>query len=169
MKALQRLDDWLAAIEGWSLIGLVSLMVVLAFAQVVLRNFLRLGLPWADIVLRHMVLWAGFLGASLATQQGRHIAIDVVSRFLPPTARRWMAAALNAAACAIAVLLARAAWAFVAAERLGQGLLLRGVPTWWAQLIIPIGFGIMAFRFGLRSALFAAGRLEERAPGEEPE
>jgi C4-dicarboxylate transporter DctQ subunit len=168
MKALQRLDDWLSALEGWSLIALVSLMVGLAFAQVVLRNILRLGLPWADIVLRHMVLWAGFLGASLATRQGRHIAIDVVSRFLSAEARRWLAAALHAVACLIAVLLARAAWAFVVAERLGQGMLLQGVPAWWGQLIIPIGFGLMAFRFGLRAILFATGRLEPRVLEEGP-
>lgn len=168
MKVLQRLDDWLAALEGWSLIALVSLMVGLAFSQVVLRNLLRLGLPWADIVLRHMVLWAGFLGASLATRQGRHIAIDVVSRFLPSGARQWLAAALHAVACLIAVLLANASWAFVASERLGQGMLLRGVPTWWGQLIIPIGFGLMAFRFGLRAILFATGRLEPRVLEESP-
>lgn len=166
MKVLQRLDDWLAALEGWSLIALVSLMVGLAFSQVVLRNLLRLGLPWADILLRHMVLWAGFLGASLATRQGRHIAIDVVSRFVPLRARQWLAAALHAAACLIAALLASAAWAFVASERLGQGMLLRGVPTWWGQIIIPIGFCLMAFRFGLRAILFATGRLEPRAPEE---
>ena len=168
MKVLQRLDDWLAALEGWSLIALVSLMVGLAFAQVVLRNLLQLGLPWADIVLRHMVLWASFLGASLATRQGRHIAIDVVSHFLTPTARRWLAAAIHAAACLISVLLANASWAFVATERLGQGLLLKGLPTWWAQLIIPIGFGLMAFRFGLRAILFATGQLEPRVLEESP-
>ncbi|MCZ6661066.1 MAG: TRAP transporter small permease [bacterium] len=166
MKALQRLDDWLATVESWSLIGLVSLMVGLAFAQVVLRNIFRLGLPWADIVLRHMVLWAGFLGASLATRQGRHIAIDVASRFLPPVARRWLSTALSLAACIICLFLASAAWTFVAAERLGQGLLLQGFPVWWAQVIIPVGFGLMAFRFGLRSALFALGQLEERGPEE---
>ncbi|MDA2915304.1 TRAP transporter small permease [Nitrospinae bacterium AH_259_B05_G02_I21] len=168
MKALQRLDDWLAALEGWSLVALVSLMVVLAFSQVVLRNLFRLGLPWADIVLRQMVMWASFLGASLATRQGRHIAIDVVSRFLPSGARQWLATAIHAAACLISVLLASAAWTFVAAERLGQGLLLKGLPTWWAQLIIPIGFGLMAFRFGLRAILFATGRLEPRVLEESP-
>jgi TRAP-type C4-dicarboxylate transport system permease small subunit len=70
------------------------------------------------------------------------------------------------AACIICLFLASAAWTFVAAERLGQGLLLQGFPVWWAQVIIPVGFGLMAFRFGLRSALFALGQLEERGPEE---
>lgn len=166
MKALQRLDDWLASLEGWLLVALVSLMVGLAFTQVVLRNLFRLGLPWADIVLRQMVLWAGFLGASLATRQGRHIAIDVVSRFLPTSARRWLASLLHLAACLITVLLANASWSFVAAERLGRSTLFWGIPTWWAQVIIPVGFGLMAFHFGLRAALFATGRLEARGPEE---
>jgi C4-dicarboxylate transporter DctQ subunit len=166
MKGLQRLDDWLAAVEGGLLVALVSFMVGLAFTQVVLRNLFRLGLPWADIILRHMVLWAGFLGASMATRQGRHIAIDVVSRFLPVQARRWLAAGLHLAACLITVILASASWTFVAAERLGQSTLFWSIPTWWAQTIIPIGFGLMAFRFGLRAALFATGRLEARGPEE---
>jgi TRAP-type C4-dicarboxylate transport system permease small subunit len=109
-----------------------------------------------------MVLWAGFLGASLATRQGRHIAIDVVSRFLPASAGRWLAALLQLAACVISVFLAGASWSFVAAERLGQSVLVGGIPTWWAQTIIPAGFGLMAFRFGLRAALFATGRLEAK-------
>lgn len=167
MKALERLDDKLAAVEGWLLVALVSLMVGLSFAQVVLRNLFRLGLPWADIVLRHMVLWAGFVGASLATRQGRHIAIDVVSRFLPAAARRWLSASLHGAACLISLLLARASWSFLAAERLGRTTLLGGIPTWWAQSIILVGFGLMAFRFGLRAALLATGRLEAKPPEEQ--
>lgn len=168
MKVLQHLDDLLAYFERSILVALVSLMVGLAFAQVVLRNLFWLGLPWADIVLRHIVLWIAFVGASLATRQGRHIAIDVVSRLMPPKARRWLAAVLNAAACVITVLLASAAWAFVAFERLGGSFLFQGLPIWWVQIIIPVGFGLMAFRFGLRSALIAAGRLEERLLEEGP-
>jgi TRAP-type C4-dicarboxylate transport system permease small subunit len=60
----------------------------------------------------------------------------------------------------ISILLAHAATSFVAMERLGGGLLAGNLPTWWAQVILPLGFGFMAFRFALRAALFAAGRLE---------
>ncbi len=49
---------------------------------------------------------------------------------------------------------------------MGQSLLMGGIPTWWAQIIIPVGFGLMASRFGLRAVLFSTGRLEARAPEE---
>ena len=82
MKLLARLSGILLALERGVLVLLFSLMIVLAFAQVVLRNFFSVGLIWADPLLRNSVLWLGFIGASLATQQDKHIRIDLVGRFL---------------------------------------------------------------------------------------
>ena len=77
MRTLKQLDEWLAKAESGVLVFLLFLMVFLAFGQVILRNFLSSGLLWTDLFLRQMVLWVGFLGASLAVRERRHISIDV--------------------------------------------------------------------------------------------
>ncbi|MCK7524997.1 MAG: TRAP transporter small permease [Ignavibacteriales bacterium] len=59
-------------------------MVLLAFAQVILRNVFGTGLVWGDTIVRHMVLWAGFVGGALASYEGRHISIDALTKFFPP-------------------------------------------------------------------------------------
>jgi TRAP-type C4-dicarboxylate transport system permease small subunit len=130
-------------------------MIVLAFLQVVLRNVFSTGLLWADPFLRHLVLWIGFLGASLATQQERHINLDIITRYLGP---RWVSCVrmlTNLFAVAVTAFLARAAWTFVHNEMSSNEPLFTindvAVSAWWLQSIIPIGFALMAFRFVIRA------------------
>src|SRR3989304_9672211 len=82
MKILLRLDTVLTRLEGTLLVVFLSIMLVLSFVQVVLRNAFSESLLWGDILLRHLVLWIGFFGAALATSQDRHINIDALTRFL---------------------------------------------------------------------------------------
>ena len=55
MKVLLAVDRALSRVEGWILIALLSVMVLLSFVQVVLRNVFHEGIIWADILLRHIV------------------------------------------------------------------------------------------------------------------
>ena len=64
------------------LVVIVLFMVVLAFLQVLLRNIFDQSFLWGDPLLRHLVLWVGFIGASLATREEKHINIDVLGRAL---------------------------------------------------------------------------------------
>ena len=55
------------------MVALLAVMVTLAFAQVILRHF-GLGLLWGETVLKHLVVWTGFLGAALAAASEKHFA-----------------------------------------------------------------------------------------------
>ena len=81
MLFVQRLNAFVAKIESWILVAIVLLMVTMSFLQIILRAF-SIGILWGDIFLRHLVLWVGFIGASLATREEKHINIDVLSRLL---------------------------------------------------------------------------------------
>jgi TRAP-type C4-dicarboxylate transport system permease small subunit len=70
-------------------------------------------LDWVDPLLHKGTLWLAFLGASLATREGRHIAIDIVPRIAPHKARLVMHGVVGLAASAIAFVLSRAFWAQV--------------------------------------------------------
>lgn len=155
MKLLLRLDSYLNKVEGSFLIAFLGLMVVLAFLQVILRNVFSSGIMWADILLRHLVLWIGFLGAALATSRKRHINIDALTRFLPTKPRHAVGVLTDLFAAAICYLLFRSSITFVQNEIAEKTTIYADIPAWCGEIIIPIGFGLLVVHFVIRGVLSA--------------
>ena len=88
MKLLSSLSNGLARIEAVALALSMIVMLGVAFFQVVMRNIYGIGYVWADILVRTLVLWVGLLGATVATHEGRHLTIEVLTKFLPPQMTR---------------------------------------------------------------------------------
>ena len=147
MKTLRQIDSFLARIEHIFLIMLLSVMILLAFLQVVLRNFFSTSILWGDTFLRQLVLWVGFLGATLAAREKRHINIDIFSRLLSARAQNIVETITNLFAAVVCVFLTKAAIVFICDEKSSGSTLLVNIPTWIFILIIAIGFGLMTFRF----------------------
>jgi TRAP-type C4-dicarboxylate transport system permease small subunit len=153
MKFLHTIDDFIAKIETVSLIVFLSVMLSLGFLQVILRNVFSSGFSWADMLLRHLVLWVGLIGASLATKSERHINMDALSRILSLKAKVIMGIILNLIASFFSVAFIYAGYLFLMDEFAANGnkALFLGIPGWVAQLVIPLAFGVIAFRFLLHS------------------
>jgi len=151
MKIINLIDDLLAKIENWLLILLFSLMIILAFLQIPLSKFLPMGS--VETLLRHLVLWVGLLGATLATREGRHINIDILSRFLKGKIRQIGLIFSNLFAAMICGLLTYAAVQVVKdAKEFGETIsIFWDIPTWILQFILVVAFGIMTFRFVLKA------------------
>jgi TRAP-type C4-dicarboxylate transport system permease small subunit len=120
----KRLDDGWANVEAALAIGMLLLMIVVAFAQAFLRNMTQEGfgwanaglawLDWADFILSKGTLWVAFLGASLAVHSEKHVAIDVVQRLAGPKVRMAMRFMVGFVGFVICLLLAKAFGAAVA-------------------------------------------------------
>lgn len=151
MKFIHLIDNILEKIESLFLILILTTMIVLAILQIILRNFFSTSIFWGDIVLRHLVLWIGFIGASLATKEGKHINIDVLSKLLSQNSKRIIQIISNFFASVICFFLMRAAIRFIGMEREGGSVLFSTVPVWIAQIILAIGFAIMMLRFFIKS------------------
>jgi TRAP-type C4-dicarboxylate transport system permease small subunit len=151
MKVLLKIDRALAAAEGVLLILLLSVMVLMAFVQVVLRNVFHEGFIWADILLRHLVLWIGLVGAALAASQQHHITIDALTRFLSPRLRHSVMALAQLFAVAVCVVLADASVTFVRNDLEFGATVYGEVPAWVSQVIIPVGFSLLSFHFLVRA------------------
>jgi TRAP-type C4-dicarboxylate transport system permease small subunit len=147
MKANEKLNSWIERTETFVLVLVLGIMVIFAFLQVVLRNIFHEGILWGDILLRHLVLWVGFLGASLATREQKHINIDVFSRFLSDKGKLIIRFITNLFSVFICYLLADAGWTFVQDEQMMGTEIFTTIPAWYFQTIIPIGFILMSFRF----------------------
>jgi TRAP-type C4-dicarboxylate transport system permease small subunit len=137
----------LYAIEDSLLVLALSVMILIAFAQIVLRNLAEFGLFWGDPLLRYLVLWIGLLGAMVATRENNHITIDVVSYFLPSRARAAVRVLTDAFSALVCFLLTYASVNFLRDEIEGGLIVFGRVPAWAAELILPVAFGVMGLRF----------------------
>ncbi|MGR3220895.1 MAG: TRAP transporter small permease [Candidatus Anammoxibacter sp.] len=150
MKVLDAVDDFLYTVEKWALIILLSFLMIMAFVQVVLRNLFSTGFVWADILLRNSVLWIALLGASIATRERKHIAIDVVSRYFSIRKKYVIEIIVSIVSVYVCCLLASAALTFLKDERDAGSILVLNIPTWYFLLIVPFAFYAIAFRFSIR-------------------
>ena len=158
LHVMRSLDRGLARWERGAVVLFLSAMVFFTLAQVLLRalaaqaglawaNALLARIAWTDPLARVLMLWLTFLGASLITRKNRHIRIDVASAVLP---ERWLPfreAVLALATALICCITGAASVLMVRMERQFGGALFLDVPTWTVQVIIPLGFLLLAFRF----------------------
>jgi TRAP-type C4-dicarboxylate transport system permease small subunit len=166
MKLLSRLEQLFVRIETTVLVLTLSVMVILAFTQVVLRNVFDTGLLWGDTIVRHLVLWVGFTGAALAACDDRHISIDALSRFLSERLRHSAKVLTSLFAVAVCLLLADASITLFKDEMEFGGELVLGLPSWVGVMILPPGYLFIAFHFLVRAvqnALLVA--RADRGPG----
>ena len=151
-QMLERFERWARALENGLLVVLLTLLLLLSSAQILLRNVFSSGLPWGDEAVRLLVLWLALFGAIAASRDGRQIRIDVLSRVIPGRFV-WIpdsiATAFTSAVCGV---FAWHAWRFVQDSRAFGDQMLGDWPAWLLQLILPIGFGVMAYRYAVRTA-----------------
>jgi TRAP-type C4-dicarboxylate transport system permease small subunit len=73
---IHKLYNLLLKIESALLITLLLSTILIAVAQIILRNLFDIGLFWAESYIRISVLWVVLLGATIASRNNEHIAID---------------------------------------------------------------------------------------------
>jgi len=155
---LNRLVTRLRQLEDLLLALLLTAMILLATSQILLRNLWDYGLSWGDPTLRLMVLWVTLLGAMAATRDNNHIRIDLLTRYLPDTTGRIARRLTDGFTALVCALLAWHAARFVGFEYQDGNRFLDLLPIWPFQLVMPIGFAIIALRLLLCSL---AGQTQE--------
>jgi C4-dicarboxylate transporter DctQ subunit len=156
MSRWQRWDETLGRVEKFLVAAMLSTMILLAFLQIILRNVFSSGISWGDPLVRYLVLWVGFIGASLATKEGKHITIEVFSRWFSEHGNRYLKPIPYLVSVFICSLMTFAGWTFVQNEAQMGGTFFLEIPVWIPQVIIPITFALMTLRFGFRAfATFA--------------
>lgn len=76
MKLLKTLNDHF---EEYLLVLLMSLEVIIVFAQVITRFILKTPLAWSEEIARYMFIWLVWVGAAYATKENKNIKIDILS------------------------------------------------------------------------------------------
>jgi len=133
-------------------------MAVLPIAEIILRTTLGFGIPGSAGMVQHLTLWVGMLGGAVAAREARLLSLSTGSALLKGP---WKAAAgvfSGSVATAIAALLGIASVQFVMTERDSGNVFIGRVPLWIVEIILPIGFLIVAFRLWRHASYSRAGR-----------
>lgn len=183
LQRLKWLDRGLARGEAALAALALLVMIVVAAGQALLRNLTNFDLAWAnealgamsgaDSFLQKGTLWLAFLGASLATHEERHIAIDILPRIAPPKLQAIMRGTVALLSSVISFYLARVFWFAVlnnAQDRpFEYELLLDGEPAHVcdapAQVLIDAGIDAPGFFCGVRWLLSQLGVPAVETPG----
>ena len=143
---LKRLEKAGTYAEDALLLVILISMILLAGTQIFLRNFFDTGLFWGDEMLRMMVLWLTIAGGLAASRMDKHISIAVLDRFLPKKIHTISRIIIDLFTASICALLAWHSARFVMSSYEFGDMLMRNIPAWILQSILPIGFALMCYR-----------------------
>jgi tripartite ATP-independent transporter DctM subunit len=133
-------------------------IMILPLAEIVSRRFLGAAIPGSGAFAATLTLWLGMLGAAIAARDGRLLTL-ATGEFLPKgpigDAAHVIAGTVGAL---ISTIFALGGVALVMSDRLAGDHVAAGLPTWVADLALPIGFGLIAIRLVWRASPSWYGR-----------
>jgi tripartite ATP-independent transporter DctM subunit len=154
---------WLHAGENWLVTLALTVMVLLPLTEALGRWLMRFNLHWsvpgAIDLTRHLTLVVGMIGGMIAAREARLLSLSTLTTFLRG---RWLSFAKvfgSAAAIAVTGYLAIASAQYVRLELEFPQEIIRGVPRWGIELLMPIGFAIVACRLCWHAAPTWRGRI----------
>jgi len=148
-------------LENIFLSTLLAGIIGLAASQILLRWTGAGSFVWGDEAIRLMVLWIAMVAGIASARDDRHIAIDVLSRFLSPRGKSIAAVFVNFFTASVCLVLAWYGWRMVEYAIEGGDLFFSNLPAWIFQAIIPVAFLLMAYRY----LIWFARRLREALAG----
>ena len=152
---------WLWQAENLLIALALAALVVLPLIEIVGRKFFHGGLSGGAALQQHLVLIIGLLGGMFAARDRRLLSLSTLTNFLTGRWQIFARAFSSAFAAGITVFLCLAAVQLVQSEHEGIKILAYGIPLWTVQLIMPLGFGVIALRLlwhaadGWRGRVFA--------------
>ena len=143
---LSRLEKAGTLAEDMVLLVILISMILLAGTQIFLRNLFDYSLFWGDEMLRLMVLWLTVAGGLAASRMNKHISIEVIDRFLPAGLQATTKIFIDLFTASVCGLFSWHSARFVMGSYEFGDTLMMNTPAWMLQIILPVGFGLMAYR-----------------------
>lgn len=143
------LPGWLNFIrrsENLVVVFALAVMAILPALEVVLRTFFKTGLPASATIVQHLVLAVGMLGGAIAARENRLLALSVATHWFKGGWLTFARVFSYGFSAAITTLLTAASWKFVTEQRSLGKVFAYGIQTWVIQLLIVIGFALVALR-----------------------
>lgn len=120
------------------------LLAFIPFFETISRLFGGSGVPASPVLVQHLTLWIGFVGAVLATRQNRLLALSIKPLFRPDEdfhIGRWLAKNVS---FIVIIMLMWGSFNLVQIEYQYPVNIAPNIPRWFVMSIMPLGFGLMA-------------------------
>ena len=89
LAKLDRLDRILTRFESAVMVVSMAMITVVIGAQVGLRYIFNDSLPWAEELVRYVVVWMSFIGAGMGVAKNAHVAMGLLNNLLPARLAVW--------------------------------------------------------------------------------
>ena len=134
-------------LEETFMIVALAAMTVLTFVQVVLRYVFGTGFVWSLEVTQYLFAWLVLIGMSYGVRTQAHIAVDAVTRRLPPRVANGVAVVALALALGYCAAMIYGSAVFVdRLMALGNNARDIPLPRWLLTAVMPFGFALLAVR-----------------------
>jgi tripartite ATP-independent transporter DctM subunit len=146
LPALLRIDEGLASFA-------LVLMALIPLVEILVRPLAGSGIENAPVLVQHLGLVMAMFGSVAALRNG-HLS-TFGSGFVPAHYPRLLAfskAFGKLFAALVCGILCMASWRLVDSERQVAQLLAYGIPVWWFQATMPLGFLLLGLQLGAQSA-----------------
>ena len=141
------MDKKNVSLEGLFCVGLLILMTVFMFAEVVARYLFGHSIYWAEELVRYLFIWFTFVGASHCVKMRSHVTIDMFISLFPKKAQRTLMALGHIIWICLCVFVVF--WSSRYVVRLMGTMELTTalkLPLFIVYLAIPVGFAGMCIR-----------------------
>jgi TRAP-type C4-dicarboxylate transport system permease small subunit len=139
---LQRVSGILRQCTEKVIMLLMAFLVVVVVASVFYRYVLLSPLTWSDEAGRYVMIWLGFLAASIASRQGLHVGVDFLVQWVPTGVAVWLTRLARAATAGF--LLVVMIYGLVLVTNLWEQYSpVMDIRMTWPYLAIPVGSFLM--------------------------
>ena len=161
MKILDRLEELI-------IMTMLALMTLLTFTQVVMRYGFNSGYTWALELTGLFFAVMIFVGVSYGVRVGAHIGVDALVKLMPSGPRRATSIVVVLLCLLYAGLVIYGSWIYVSKMReVGIELEDLPLPIWIARSILPLGYALLALRFGQVLWALVTGKSDSLHLGDE--
>jgi C4-dicarboxylate transporter DctQ subunit len=180
------------SIEEFLIAFFLGSMTLLTFANVVLRYLFNDNILWALELTVFMFAWMVLVGASYGVKKHFHIGVDVVINAAPEGMRKLYASIAVICCLTFSTLLLIGSWNYwfpfvterawyetddipmpemfqFLADWLNEGERYEKLPRFIPYMALPIGMGLMTFRFAQVAYQIFTGKLDRLIAGHEAE
>ncbi len=179
-------------IEETSIALCMGLMTLITFANVIARYAFNSNILWALELTVFLFAWLVLMGSSYAVKKHIHIGVDVVINMVSPQTRKIMALLAVASCLAFSVLLLIGSWnywypfiterAWLETEDIpmpemlmfmsdifNEGEAYEKIPRFIPYAALPLGLGLITFRFLQLAWQIITGKLDKIIASHEAE
>ncbi len=152
LKRIERADELLSSLA-------LVLMALIPAVEILLRPLMGRGIENAPVLVQHLGLVLAMFGALAAERHGHLTTLAGGARVDGARPNPLLHAFSHAVAALVCGMLAVASWRLVASEMEVSHVLAYGIPLWWVQASMPLGFALLGLKLGARCLPMAWGQL----------